>query len=180
MNKISLQYFKTPLGELILGDFHDKLCLCDWRYRKMRSAIDQRIREGLNASFEEDETIVTETAKHQLNEYFSADRTDFDIPLLMVGTAFQKTVWNELVKIPFGKTESYLELSRKIGNEKAIRSVAAANGANAISIIVPCHRIIGSDGRLTGYGGGLQAKRKLLQLEMHEQASDQLKLFNKI
>jgi methylated-DNA-[protein]-cysteine S-methyltransferase len=82
------------------------------------------------------------------------------------------------MKIPFGKTESYLGLSRKIGNEKAIRSVAAANGANAISIIVPCHRIIGSDGRLTGYGGGLQAKRKLLQLEMHNQVSDQLKLFN--
>jgi methylated-DNA-[protein]-cysteine S-methyltransferase len=177
MNKISLQYFKTPIGELILGAFHEKLCLCDWRYRKMRPTIDKRIREGLNASFEEGETIVTETAKHQLDEYFSAERINFDVPLLMVGTYFQKTVWNELLKIPFGKTESYLGLSRKIANEKAIRSVAAANGANAISIFIPCHRIIGSDGRLTGYGGGLQAKRKLLQLEMHKQASDQLKLF---
>jgi methylated-DNA-[protein]-cysteine S-methyltransferase len=177
MNKISLQYFKTPIGELILGAFHEKLCLCDWRYRKMRPTIDKRIREGLNASFEEGETIVTETAKHQLDEYFSAERINFDVPLLMVGTYFQKTVWNELLKIPFGKTESYLGLTRKIANEKAIRSVAAANGANAISIFIPCHRIIGSDGRLTGYGGGLQAKRKLLQLEMHKQASDQLKLF---
>jgi methylated-DNA-[protein]-cysteine S-methyltransferase len=177
MNKISLQYFKTPIGELILGAFHEKLCLCDWRYRKMRPTIDKRIREGLNASFEEGETIVTETAKHQLDEYFSAERINFDVPLLMVGTYFQKTVWNELLKIPFGKTESYLGLSRKIANEKAIRSVAAANGANAISIFIPCHRIIGSDGRLTGYGGGLQAKRKLLQMEMHKQAPDQLKLF---
>jgi methylated-DNA-[protein]-cysteine S-methyltransferase len=178
MNRIIIEYFKTPVGELILGAYHEKLCLCDWRYRKMRPTIDKRMQEGLNASFTEGETTVTETAKHQLNEYFSADRTDFDIPLLMVGSSFQKTVWNELMKIPFGKTESYLGLSRKIGNEKAIRSVAAANGANAISIIVPCHRIIGSDGRLTGYGGGLQAKRKLLQLEMHNQVSDQLKLFN--
>ena len=178
LNKISLQYFKTPIGELILGAFHEKLCLCDWRYRKMRPTIDKRIRDGLDAAFEEVETIVTETAKHQLNEYFSAKRIDFDVPLLMVGTSFQKKVWNELLKIPFGKTESYLGLSRKIGNEKAIRSVAAANGANAIAIFIPCHRIIGSDGKLTGYAGGLQAKRKLLQLEMHKQTSDQLKLFD--
>ena len=177
MNKIILQYFKTPVGELILGAFQEKLCLCDWRYRKMRPTIDKRIQEGLNASFSEGETNVTETAKNQLKEYFSAKRIDFDVPLLMVGTSFQKTVWNELLKIPFGTTESYLGLSKKIGNEEAIRSVAAANGANAISIFIPCHRIIGSDGRLTGYGGGIQAKRKLLQLEMHMQASDQLKLF---
>lgn len=178
MNKIYLQYFKTPVGELILGDFHGKLCLCDWKYRKMRPTIDKRIQEGIDASFEEGETIITETVKHQLNEYFSADRIIFDVPLLMVGSSFQKTVWNELLKIPYGKTESYLGLSRKIGNEKAIRSVAAANGANAISIIVPCHRIIGSDGKLTGYGGGLQAKRKLLQLEMNNQPSGQLPLFS--
>ena len=178
MNKIYLQYFKTPVGELILGDFHGKLCLCDWKYRKMRPTIDKRIQEGIDASFDEGETIITETVKHQLNEYFSADRIIFDVPLLMVGSSFQKTVWNELLKIPYGKTESYLGLSRKIGNEKAIRSVAAANGANAISIIVPCHRIIGSDGKLTGYGGGLQAKRKLLQLEMNNQPFGQLPLFS--
>jgi methylated-DNA-[protein]-cysteine S-methyltransferase len=178
MNKIIIEYYKTPIGELILGAYQEKLCLCDWRYRKMRPSIDRRILEGLNTSFEEGETTVTETAKNQLNEYFSAERMAFDVPLIMVGTSFQKTVWNELLKIPFGKTESYLGLSRKIGNEKSIRSVAAANGANAISIMIPCHRIIGSDGSLTGYGGGLQAKRKLLQLEMHNQVSDQWKLFN--
>ena len=178
MNKIIIQYFKSPVGELIMGDFHEKLCLCDWRYRRMRQTIDKRILGGLDGSFKEGETTVMETAQHQLNEYFAAERIEFDIPLLMVGTSFQKTVWNELLKIPFGKTESYLGLSRKIGNEKAIRSVAAANGANAISIMIPCHRIIGSDGKLTGYGGGLQAKRTLLQLEMYNQSSDQLTLFN--
>jgi methylated-DNA-[protein]-cysteine S-methyltransferase len=178
MNKLIIEYFKTPAGELILGDYNEKLCLCDWRYRKMRAIIDKRIWEGLDAYYEDGETTITQNAKRQLEEYFSGDRIDFDVPLLMVGTSFQKKVWNELMKIPFGKTESYLGLSRKIRNEKAIRSVAAANGANAISIIVPCHRIIGRDGKLTGYGGGLQAKRKLLQLEMHRQSSDQLKLFN--
>lgn len=131
----------------------------------------------MDASFEEGETAIVESAKHQLNEYFSAERKDFDIPLMMVGSTFQQTVWDELLKIPYGKTESYLGLSRKIGNEKAIRSVAAANGANAIAIMIPCHRIIGSDGKLIGYGGGLQAKRKLLQLEMNDQPSGQLPLF---
>jgi len=178
MNKIHLQYFKTPVGELIMGAFHEKLCLCDWRYRRMRQTIDRRILGGLDASFVEGETKVLETTQHQLNEYFAAERIEFDIPLLMIGTSFQKTVWNELLKIPYGKTESYLGLSKKMGNEKAIRSVAAANGANAISIMIPCHRIIGSDGKLTGYGGGLQAKRKLLQLEMPKQSSDQLTLFS--
>jgi methylated-DNA-[protein]-cysteine S-methyltransferase len=177
VNKVYIQYYKTVLGELMLGSFSGQLCLCDWRYRKLRAAIDKRIQDGLNASFEERDSMVIMDAMQQLEEYFSGDRIDFDVPLAMVGTSFQKTVWNELIKIPFGKTESYLGLSRKIGNEKAIRSVATANGANAISIFIPCHRIIGSDGKLTGYGGGLQTKRKLLQLEMQNQASDQLKLF---
>lgn len=175
--KIIIDYLKTPVGELILGAFEEKLCLCDYRYRKMRQRIDMRILEGLNADFEEGETMVMERTKRQLEEYFSAERTGFDIPLLLVGSSFQKTVWDKLLTIPFGNTESYLGLSNRIGNEKAIRSVAAANGANAIAILVPCHRIIGSDGRLTGYAGGLQAKRKLLQLEKSEQSSDQLKLF---
>ena len=83
----------------------------------------------------------------------------------MVGTEFQKSVWEELLKIPYGQTASYLELSRAIGNEKAVRAVANANGANAIGIIIPCHRIIGSDGSLTGYAGGLDVKRKLLEIE---------------
>ena len=177
MNKVYVQYYHTTFGELMLGSINEQLCLCDWRYRKMRDNIDKRIWEGLDAYYEDGETTITQNAKRQLEEYFSGDRIDFDVTLLMVGTSFQKTVWNEVLKIPFGKTESYLGLSRKIGNEKAIRSVAAANGANAISIMIPCHRIIGSDGRLTGYGGGLQAKRKLLQLEMHNQVPDQWQLF---
>jgi len=111
------------------------------------------------------DTPVLQQARQQLDEYFNQERQSFDIPLLMVGTDFQKQVWHGLTDIPYGATCSYLELSKNIGNEKAVRAVASANGANAISIMIPCHRIIGSDGSLTGYAGGLDAKRMLLAME---------------
>lgn len=101
----------------------------------------------------------------QLREYFAGTRKVFDIPLDIDGTDFQKTVWNELLKIPYGKTISYKTLSEKLGDIKAIRAVGKANGQNPIAIIIPCHRVIGSDGSLTGYAGGLAIKEKLLHLE---------------
>jgi len=165
MNKITIQYFKTIFGELLLGAFNDQLCLCDWRYRKMRKAIDTRIISGLNANYIEEETRFLNNVIVQLNEYIKGTRTTFDIPVLMVGSPFQKSVWEELVKIPYGSTETYLGISNKLNNPKAIRAVASANGANAISVIVPCHRIIGSDGNLVGYAGGIDVKSKLLTLE---------------
>lgn len=177
MASISIEYFKTPLGELILGSFEEKLCLADWRYRKMRNKIDARIKKCLQAEYETASSKIIDLSKKQLVEYFSGNRTDFDIPLLLVGSDFQKRVWNELLKIPFGETESYLGLSRKLGDEKAIRAVANANGANAISIIVPCHRVIGSNNELTGYAGGLEVKKKLLQLENANDNTEQLNLF---
>ncbi|MCK4981194.1 MAG: methylated-DNA--[protein]-cysteine S-methyltransferase, partial [Candidatus Delongbacteria bacterium] len=160
MNTIHIKYNKTPVGELILGSFDGKLCLADWRYRKMRSTIDKRIKAGLNADYIEDSSDVIERAISQFEEYFRNERKEFDIPLLLVGTDFQKSVWDALMQVPYGETDTYLGLSKKIGNIKAIRAVAGANGANAISIIVPCHRIIGSDGDLVGYAGGLHAKKK--------------------
>ena len=180
MNTIYIQYFKTPYGELILGAFNQQLCLCDWRYRKMRNAIDQRIQKGLDTVYLEEKTGTIHAARQQLNEYFAGERTEFNVPLLMVGTSFQQSIWNELLKIPYGNTESYLGLSKKINNLKAIRAVAAANGANAISIFVPCHRILGRNGELTGYAGGLNTKRKLLQLESIQQNTEQLQLFSNI
>lgn len=165
MNKIKIQYFKTPYGELIIGSFEDKLCLCDWRYRKMRESIDKRIKKGLNSDFIEESSDVIVNTKAQLTEYFADERKEFDVPLLFVGSDFQKGIWDALMQIPYGTTNTYLGLSRIIGNEKAIRAVATANGANAISIIVPCHRIIGSDGKMVGYAGGLAIKKKLLSLE---------------
>lgn len=166
MNKINIKYFKTPVGELILGSCNNKLCLADWQERKMRDSIDNRLKKGLNAEYVELSSEVIEETKKQLNEYFNNDRQVFDIPLLMVGTEFQKSVWNGLIEIPFATTASYLDLAKSIGNEKAVRAVATAVGANAISLLIPCHRIIGSDGSLTGYAGGLDTKKKLLKLEM--------------
>ncbi len=165
MESISIQYYQCPFGELILGSFKDQLCLADWRYRKMREQIDRRIQDGLKVEFREEESDYLQEVIQQLDDYFKGDRKTFDLPLLFVGTDFQKRVWKSLTEIPFGKTSTYLELSKKLGDTKAIRAVASANGANAISIIVPCHRIIGSDGKLVGYAGGLSAKKKLLELE---------------
>lgn len=165
MDSIQTSIFNTPFGELILGSFGQHLCLCDWRFRKMRASIDERIQSALQSGYEEGESDIIREAMAQLSQYFEGERHQFDLPLLLVGSEFQKQVWKELQRIPFGQTESYAGLSKKLGNKAAIRAVAAANGANAISIIVPCHRILGSDGHLTGYAGGLSVKKKLLQLE---------------
>ena len=165
MNQINIQYHKTKIGEFIIGSYEGKLCLMDFRYRRMREAVDNRIKKGLNAEYVKQSDEITELAKKQLDEYLSGQRTVFDIPLLMVGSDFQKSVWKALMNIPYGKTASYLDLAKSINNEKAVRAVAGANGANAMSIIIPCHRIIGNNGKLTGYAGGLPAKKQLLKLQ---------------
>ncbi len=169
---IKISYFKNPYGELIIGDYQGKLCLCDWRYRKTRSKIDDRIQNFFNTVYIEQNSFLIEKTINQLTEYFKNQRTFFHLPLIFAGNNFQKIVWNELLNIPYGKTLSYIDLAQKIGNKKAVRAVATANGANAISIIIPCHRVLGSKGELTGYAGGLSVKMKLLNLE-----SPQLKLF---
>jgi methylated-DNA-[protein]-cysteine S-methyltransferase len=162
---IKIQSFKTSCGELLLGSFNGKLCLCDWKYRKRRRAIDFRIQKALNAVYEEGTSKLIEQTREQLSRYFAKERTVFDIPLLLIGTDFQRQVWEELMQVPYGRTESYLGLANRINKPEAVRAVATANGANAISIIIPCHRIIGSNNKLVGYAGGLDAKKKLLALE---------------
>ena len=102
---------------------------------------------------------------NQLSEYFEGKRTSFDLPFGLEGTDFQKRVWAELLNIPFGKTRSYMEQAKALGDVKAIRAVASANGQNKIAIIIPCHRVIGSDGSLTGFAGGLHRKKWLLEFE---------------
>ena len=149
----------------MLGSFGDKLCLCDWQVEKHRDHVDQRLKRILRAEFAEGTSEVIEEAARQLDEFFARKRREFNVPLLFVGTDFQKTVWNELLTIPFGKTISYGEMAQRIGMPSAVRAVANANGANSMSIFAPCHRIIGSDRSLTGYGGGLPAKKFLLELE---------------
>ena len=117
---------------------------------------------------------VLKEAVLQLAEYFEGKRTDFDFKLNPKGTDFQQKVWQELLKIPFGKTMSYMDLSKKLGDVKAIRAVASANGKNPLWIVVPCHRVIGTDGSLTGYAGGLWRKKWLIE---HENPTTQQSLF---
>lgn len=165
MNKIRIQRYHSPCGDLMLGSFEDKLCLCDWATEKHRDIVDIRLRKMLQTGYEESSSSVIEETRRQLDEYFEGKRTTFNLPLLFVGTEFQKNVWYELLKIPYATTISYSELAKRLNIPRAVRAVANANGANGISIIVPCHRVIGSNHSLTGYAGGLDAKKKLLELE---------------
>ncbi len=162
---IEIQYYQSPFGSLILGSYDEQLCLCDWNFRKRRDLIDSRIQNALKAEYEEKESNIISNTISQLEEYFDKKRTTFDIPLLFLGTDFQKKVWHALLEVTYGTMETYGGLSKRMNNPLAVRAVAAANGANAISIIVPCHRIIGNNNQLTGYAGGLPAKKKLLELE---------------
>lgn len=168
--------YHSPVGTLILGSYQDQLCLCDWKYRTQRTQIDQRIMKFLDTTIEEEHCDFLEEVEAQLDAYFERRLSIFKLPLLFCGTEFQQSVWEQLLTIPYGKTTTYLELAKALDNTDAIRAVAAANGANATSIIVPCHRVIGSDGELVGYAGGLNAKKKLLQIE-GVNLGDQLELF---
>jgi methylated-DNA-[protein]-cysteine S-methyltransferase len=124
----------------------------------------QRHFDGKQEDWQRDDAQWSAVAK-QLREYFDGKRRDFEIPLDVEGTEFQTKVWAALRKIPFGRTASYADIARKIGKPKAMRAVGMANGRNPVSIVVPCHRVIGADGSLTGYGGGLDRKKILLDLE---------------
>ncbi len=162
---INISYYKTTIGELIIGSYDDTLCLLDFRYRRMRATVDKRIKRYLKADFfEREDEIIVET-KRQLDEYLEGKRDRFEIPLLLLGTEFQKQVWHELLRVPYGQTVTYQDIANRINNPKAFRATASANGANAIAIIVPCHRVIESSGGVGGYGGGVAIKKRLLKLE---------------
>lgn len=151
----------SPVGTLTLVANGSKLAAILWE-------DDQPTRVRLGSmSADEDNAILLETER-QLKEYFAGKRTIFGIPLEFQGTDFQKQVWAALLTIPFGETRSYRDIAEQIGNVKAVRAVGAANGRNPISIIAPCHRVIGASGDLTGFAGGLKAKEMLLLLEGHE------------
>lgn len=164
---ITVAIRKTPAGEVLLGSLGDKLCLCDWNLPQRRKLIDCRLRRCLNAYLLPGSSPVIEAAAAQLEEYFAATRHGFNIPVVFAGTEFQKRVWQALMEIPYGTTTTYAQIARVAGNPQAVRAAASAIGANALSIIVPCHRVIGTDGRLTGYAGGITAKQLLLDLELN-------------
>ncbi len=160
--------YASPARELRIGSYNGSICLCDWVGSRQESLIDRRLCRRLNARYEERESEIISLAVSQLNEYFEGKRKFFSIPLLFAGTEFQKKVWKELMKIPYGENISYMKLAQRIGNPKAVRAVASAVATNPISILVPCHRVIGSDLSLTGYGGGIPAKQWLLDHETNQ------------
>jgi methylated-DNA-[protein]-cysteine S-methyltransferase len=149
-------YLDTPIGDLLLAGDDDALCLVSFPEGSMRRDPDP-------------DWIYNEkpfaSARQQLTEYFAGERREFDLPLKLSGTEFQMNVLQALQQIPYGETTSYGDIAERIGRPKAVRAVGAANGRNPIPIIVPCHRVIGSHGDLTGFGGGLDTKEALLRLE---------------
>lgn len=147
---------ESPIGTLTLVSSDGVLSglyMREYRHGPAADGLGERAHRGF------------EQAEEELREYFDRRRTQFTIPLAMEGTGFQKAVWLRLCAIPFGETRTYGQIAEEIGNPKSVRAVGLANGRNPISIVVPCHRVIGSDGSLTGYGGGLERKKFLLELE---------------
>ena len=151
---------ESPAGRLLLAATDTELTHLLFADREIRKETRSRIGKP-----EPGPAAILKETERQLREYFAGDRREFDLPLAPAGTAFQRSVWSALEAIPWGKTISYGELARQVDRPRAARAVGAANGANPISIIIPCHRVIGADKRLTGYGGGLEAKGFLLGLE---------------
>ena len=162
---ICIKHIDTPVGKMRIGASDEGICLFDFQYRKSIDSIMKRIETLSGKKFTEGEHPHFKLLEEQIGEYFTGTRKDFDLPLHLVGTPFQKSVWEGLLKIPYGETRSYKQQSIFLENEKAIRAVATANGENGIAIIVPCHRVIGTNGTLVGYGGGLQRKKWLLDHE---------------
>ena len=154
----SYKYFDSPIGKLKLVASETGLIAILWENDNPR-------RVPLKDLVEDNEHRILLETERQLKEYFAGQRSEFSIPLDMRGTTFQKDVWRALQAIPFGKTLSYGEIAKQIGRPAACRAVGAANGRNPISIVVPCHRVIGSSGKLTGFAGGLHVKGRLLKLE---------------
>jgi len=152
------KYMNTPVGRLTLIGNDEGLAAILWEN-------DNPNRVRPKADIRNDQHPVLIATERQLQEYFNGERNEFEITLAAIGTDFQKEVWNALCTIPYGQTRSYTQIAHQIGKPKAVRAVGAANGRNPISIIVPCHRVIGSSGSLTGFAGGLPAKASLLSLE---------------
>lgn len=155
----------TPLGPMYAGATDDGLCLLEFADQPMLETQLKRLEKYLKAEFLPGNNNHLLTIQQQLQEYFDGRRTEFEISLITPGTKFQKSVWNSLMEIPYGGTKSYKEQAEYLKNPKAIRAIARANGDNRIAIVIPCHRVIGSNGEMVGYGGGIRRKEFLLNLE---------------
>ena len=155
----------TPLGEMVAGATDEGVCLLEFSDRRMLPTEYKDLTRLLKTTFEDGKNRHLKALKKQLKEYFDGKRKEFSIPLVTPGSEFQKAVWKELQNIQFGSTRSYHEQSIALNRPGSIRAIANANGTNRISIVIPCHRVIGSDGHLMGYGGGLKRKKWLLDHE---------------
>jgi AraC family transcriptional regulator of adaptative response/methylated-DNA-[protein]-cysteine methyltransferase len=162
---IKTTLIETPLGEMIAGATDEGVCLLEFHDRRILPSEFKDLARLLETTIEEGENKHLKTLKKQLKEYFAGKRKDFSLQLVIPGTEFQKSVWTELQSIQFGSTRSYQEQADALKSPGSVRAVANANGMNRISILIPCHRVIGSDGRLVGYGGGLKRKKWLLDHE---------------
>jgi AraC family transcriptional regulator of adaptative response/methylated-DNA-[protein]-cysteine methyltransferase len=156
---------ETPIGEMVAGATKDGICLLEFSDRKTLSTQMEEIAGLLETTIIEGSNRHLRMLKRQLKEYFKGKRMEFSLHLLTPGTEFQQAVWKELLKIPYGSTRTYQEQADLLKNPLSVRAVAQANGANRLAIIIPCHRVIGSDGHLVGYGGGLERKKWLLDHE---------------
>ena len=165
--EIRTRLYASPCGGLLLGAVDGQLCLCDWEVAAGRERVRRRVARMLEAGYAAGTDEVLDHAARQLDEYFGGMRTEFDMPLRLVGTPFQEAVWRKLLSVSYGQTVSYSSLALALGRSGAVRAVATACGANALSLFVPCHRAVGLHGVLTGYAGGLAAKSCLLALESH-------------
>ncbi len=166
---INITRIPTLLGPMLAGATQQGVCLLEFTDRRMLETQLSRLKKHLKMETVPSSNPHFDELDKQLKEYFNGQRKSFDLPLVTPGTQFQQNVWEQLQTIPYGKTRSYAEQAVAIGNPKAVRAVARANGDNRISIIIPCHRVIGSNGALTGYGGGLWRKKWLLE---HEAGKD--------
>ncbi|WP_436517757.1 bifunctional transcriptional activator/DNA repair enzyme AdaA [Ekhidna sp. To15] len=166
---ITINRVSTPLGPMMIGVTDDGLCLLEFTDRKMIETQLEVIKRRMRAEMVTGKHPMIELVSKQLDEYFEGKRKNFDVPLVVPGTEFQQKVWNALMEISYGVTRSYKQQADVVGDVKAVRAVARANGENRISIIIPCHRIIGSDGSIVGYGGGIQRKQWLLKHEFENQ-----------
>ena len=172
MDEMVMAGYDSPIGDMILGSCGDALCLCAFRSNNQFERIKLHLqRRGYTFSAPDDfvdthgSSDVIALSKRQLDEYFSGVRKTFSIPLLLLGTTFQQSVWRALTDIPYGTTTTYRAVAKSVGRARSVRAAAAAIGANRLAVVLPCHRVIGSDGALTGYAGGLTAKQSLLRLE---------------
>jgi AraC family transcriptional regulator of adaptative response/methylated-DNA-[protein]-cysteine methyltransferase len=162
---IVVSRIESPLGPLVAAANDDGICLIEFTGPKRLAAQLASLRRRFRAATASGRNAHIDRLEKQLTEYFAGRRRRFDLPLVTNGTPFQRRVWRALVRIPYGETRTYGDLAQRLGVPFAHRAVGHANGANPLSIVVPCHRLVGANGALTGYGGGIWRKRKLLDLE---------------